>query len=365
MRTSVKSNESGMAIITALLVLMLVSGLMAGMFAALITDQRSHATDRDQSMAYAAAHAGLEKLTSTLGTSFDTDFSPTAADINAMDNFPPAIPNFEYTSPGGGAGSGYQISFTPDPGPGPNTGNPLTQVATITTGNWEGLRGMITPYVITVTAKSTSGNSEVRLRRELQTVAVPVFQFGIFGQNDLGFHAGPDFDFGGRVHTNASLYLAQGTDNELTFRDKITAFTQVKRDTLMNGAAITATGHTGLVKVPDDLNFTHWRPLTATESSGTLAAPWFGWQSLSVNTYLKNIVTQATGAKQLILPLAMQGAAPIDLIRRPGVNSNEHVPPATRVIYDQRYFGQAALRILLSDRPADITNLPTVTGRAD
>ncbi len=66
-----------------------------------------------------------------------------------------------------------------------------------------------------MTAKSTTGHSEVRLRRELQTVAVPVFQFGIFGQNDLGFHAGPDFDFGGRVHTNASLYLAQGTSNEL------------------------------------------------------------------------------------------------------------------------------------------------------
>jgi len=67
MRPSVKSNESGMAIITALLVLMLASGLMAGMFAALIADQKSHATDRDQSMAYAAAHAGLEKLTSNLG----------------------------------------------------------------------------------------------------------------------------------------------------------------------------------------------------------------------------------------------------------------------------------------------------------
>ncbi len=45
-----------------------------------------------------------------------------------IDNFPPAIPNFEFTSPGGGAGSGYNISFTPDPGPGPNTGNPLAPV---------------------------------------------------------------------------------------------------------------------------------------------------------------------------------------------------------------------------------------------
>ena len=51
-----------------------------------------------------------------------------------------------------------------------------------------------------------TGNSEVRLRRELQTVAVPVFQFGIFGEKSLGFHAGPNFDFGGRVHTNESLF---------------------------------------------------------------------------------------------------------------------------------------------------------------
>ena len=187
----------------------------------------------------------------------------------------------------------------------------------------------------------------MRLRRELQTVAVPVFQFGIFGQNDLGFHAGPDFDFGGRVHTNASLYLAQGTGNELTFRDKITAFTQVKRDTLMNGAAITATDHTGTRQGADRPRH-RLAPLLATESSGTTAAPWSGWQNLSVNTYKTNIRTEATGAKQLILPLAMQGAAPIDLIRRPAVNSNEH--NVNRVVYDQRLFGQASLRILLSDR---------------
>ena len=81
----------------------------------------------------------------------------------------------------------------------------------ITTGPFAGFKGLITPYTITVTAKSTTGNSEVRLRRELQTVAVPVFQFGIFGEKSLGFHAGPNFDFGGRVHTNESLYLARAT----------------------------------------------------------------------------------------------------------------------------------------------------------
>jgi hypothetical protein len=360
-----------MAIITALLVLMLASGLMAGMFAALIADQKSHATDRDQSMAYAAAHAGLEKLTSNLGALFDTDFSPSAAQINTIDNFPPTIPNFEYTAPGGTVGSGYQISFTPDPGPGANTGNPLAAVGTITTGNWDGLQGLITPYIITVTAKSSTGNSEVRLRRELQTVAVPVFQFGIFGQNDLGFHAGPNFSFGGRVHTNGSLFLAQGNSNQLTLSDKVTAFTQVVRDKIMNGAAITTTGHSGTVRVRD--SGSTYRNLLATETSGTVAAPcvgsattnsncWTGWKNLSEVTYATNIRTQATGAKLLNLPLAQQGAAPIDLVRRPVVLSNENT--ANPVVYAQRYYAQASLRILLSDRAADITGLPAVSAGA-
>ncbi len=76
MKRSLTKNESGVALVTALLVLMLASGLMAGMFAALLANQRSHATDRDQSVAYAAAHAGLEKLTAGLAALFATDFSP-------------------------------------------------------------------------------------------------------------------------------------------------------------------------------------------------------------------------------------------------------------------------------------------------
>ena len=138
-----KSNESGMAIITALLVLMLASGLMAGMFAALIADQRSHATDRDQSVAYAAAHAGLEKLTASLARALRHRLQPQRrATSTLIDNLPPAIPSFEFTSPGGGAGSGYAITFTPDPGPGANTGNPLAFPSSdITTGPLRRVQG--------------------------------------------------------------------------------------------------------------------------------------------------------------------------------------------------------------------------------
>ena len=42
------------------------------------------------------------------------------------------------------------------------------------------------------------------------------------------------------------------------------------------------------------------------------------------------------------------------------MNSNENVG-AARLVYDQRFFGQAAVRILLSDTAAEIQQLPTVT----
>lgn len=348
-----RTGERGMAMLSAILVLMLASGLMAGMFAAVLADQRSHQTDRDQTQAYAAAHAGLEKLTSTLGLLFEGDFSPSGAQLDALDNYAPSIPGFEYTSPGGTTGSGYAISFTPDP-----SGNPLASTSDITTGPFEGLKGLITPYTITVTARSTTGNSEVRLRREIQTVAVPVFQFGIFGEKTIGFHAGPNFNFGGRVHTNEKLFLASGTGSTLTFLDKITAFDEVVRDRLTNGISITLTNHTGNVSVPTVIGSSS-RNLLSTESSGTTAVPWGGWDNLSKYTYQANIRTEATGAKRLNLPLVSAGATPIDLIRRPAVNSSENV--TNKVVFDQRYFAQASVRILLSDRATDITDLPTIT----
>ena len=45
---------------------------------------------------------------------------------------------------------------------------------------------------------------------QIQTLGIPLFQFGIFSDTDLSFFPGPDFKFGGRVHTNGDLYLASG-----------------------------------------------------------------------------------------------------------------------------------------------------------
>jgi hypothetical protein len=370
---SPRNGEAGMALITVFMVLMLASALMVGFFAAIVADQRANGIDRDQTQAYAAAHAGLEKLTSDLASLFMTDYSPSVAQINALAGFPPTIPGFTYTAPGGTAGSGYSVTFTADTKAGPNFGNPVPDDPTgtpITAGPYAGFMGIITTYPVTITARS-KGGAEVRLRRELQTVAVPVFQFGVFSETDLTFYAGDDFNFGGRVQTNGNLFLSELTGATLTLADRVTAFKEVVRANLSNGVKVSDVGFTGTVNVIDTTAGGHTRALATTEGSVTgmpgpgqtlLTKPpaAASWTTISTGTYKSNIRNGLTGAKYLSLPLVSQGAQPIDLIRRPPVSEDT----TNALVFGQRYFSMASLRILLSDTAAEITNLPTVTSGA-
>ena len=350
-----RAGEQGMALMTTLMVTALVSALMLGFAATIISDQRATSADRDQTQAYAVAHAGLEKLTSDLADLFSTDFSPSAVQVNALAAGEPNLPGFEFKDPAGG--SGYTITFNTDA-----NGNPAPadlNGTAIPSGPFQGFRGIITPYDITVTARSRNLlGAEVRLRRTLQTVAIPVFQFGMFSENDLSFFAGPDFNFGGRVHTNENLFLAEGDGNDLTLSDRVTVVGDVVRTHLSNGWA-TSSNYNGNVRVLRAPNT--YRNLARNE--GSLVASLGSaqnepkWTSLSVGTYASYIRNGRTGARRLDLPLVSQGAQPIDLIRRPPANENIMAPQ----VYQQRFFAMSGLRILLSDTAADITGLPTVT----
>ena len=215
------------------------------------------------------------------------------------------------------------------------------------------------------------------MRRELQTVAVPVFQFGLFSESNLSFHAGSDFNFGGRIHTNSNLFLTSQGGATLTLGDKVTAVGEIVRKYLDNG--IDATGQwNGTVSMAKGTNV--FRDLAATEGSVINGLPAGGaactsttspacqneptWTNLSVGTYNGYIRNGRTGARRLDLPLVAWGAQPIDLIRRPTPPATAGGPKedvTTPLVYGQRFYSQAALRILLSDTDADLSVLPTAT----
>jgi hypothetical protein len=85
------------------------------------------------------------------------------------------------------------------------------------------------------------------------------------------------------------------------------------------------------------------------------------WQTVSLgaspanyNGFLRN---GSTGAKTLSLPLVAPGVGGTnaDLIRRPVAGED-----TASILFGERLFSKASLRILLSDTSADITNLPTI-----
>jgi hypothetical protein len=347
--------ESGIALVAALMIVLMLSALLTAFTLSVNSDQGMIGVDRDQNRAFYGSQAGLEKLTADLGTLFGSNYAPTTAQINALTNAAPAIPGISFTSPGGG--SGYQISFPTD-----GAGKPLAATRTVPNGPYEGLVGLITSYTMTSTAHTTS-DAEVRLRRSLQTVAVPVFQFGVFSETDLSFFAGPNFNFGGRVHTNGNLFLAEGDGSTLTMSDRVTAVGEVIR-TNLNNTWPTNNNYNGtvnIIRAPGT-----YRALTQSEGSlvGNLGTAQNNptWTNLSIGTYNGNIRNGRTGARRMDLPLVSMGATPVDLIRRPAENSSENATNPD--LFNQRYFAMASLRILLSDTAAHITSLPTVTGTA-
>ena len=350
-----RADERGMALIAALMVMMLVSAVLVGFTSMVIADQQASGLNRDQTQSYAAAHAGLEKLTSDLGDVFlGGNYSPNAAVLAGLEAAPPAIDGFVYAAPGQADGTGYRVMAQP------------TTTRQVPSGPFQGLIGLVTPYEITVTARSRTG-SEVRMRRTMQTVGVPVFQFGIFSENDLSFHAN-DYAFGGRVHSNANIFISSVGGTTLTLSDRVSAVGEIVRTHFSNGRS--AAAYNGTIRMakaagclpPPAAAGTSCRNLAQNEGSlvgnlGTARNP--NWTSLSLGTtnYNSYIRTGLTGARALELPLVSDGAAPVDIIRRPNPLAPD---PAT--LRPQRYYNLASLRILLSDTAAEITALPDTVG---
>lgn len=343
--------DSGIALLTTLLLMTLMSSLLVGFIILISSSQKLSGSNNDYSRAFYASEAGMEKLTADLGTLFDTNYSPSAAEINAITATPPAIPGIQYQRYDGT--SGYQITYNTDA-----SGNPLANVTQIQSGAYQGMSALATQYTLLVTAR-TANNNEVKLQRTTQTVGIPMFQFGIFSDTDLSFFPGPNFNFGGRTHTNGNLFLAAG--GILKLSDRVTAVKDVIRPYLSNNYPTTTGSYGGTVDITTSPGTASYRALGYTEGSlvgnlGSGVNPNWTNISLGASNYAGNLRNGATGATALNLGIVLLGSGttqPVDLIRRSVANENASVT-------NLRYYAQASLKILLSDNANDIMNLPCI-----
>ncbi len=358
--------DAGIALITTLLLLFLMSSLLVGFTVLLMTNQQLAGSNNDDVTAFYGAEAGMEQMTANLGDLFAQTYSPTASQINVISQNPPLISLqsgkfIQFLNSNGT--SGYTIT----PAATDVNGNPAPTISTIKSGPYSGMTALLTEYTMVVNSRTTEGR-EAKLQRTIQTVGIPMFQFGIFSDTDLSFFPGPNFNFGGRTHTNGNLFLAAG--GTLTLSDKVDAYKDIIRTNLENGWP-TSSNYTGTVQVTTQPGGTNYRSLASNEGSltGTLGTSAnTKWPTISTGTaptyYNSNLINgqgsaypqYSTGAKQLDLGIVTIGGGStqaIDLIRRPASGEASNVT-------GERYFAQASLRVLLSDDPADIMNLPCI-----
>jgi hypothetical protein len=357
--------QSGIALITTLLLLLLMSAMVVGFMLLVTEGQRLSGMNNEQSRAFYGAESGMEKLTADLGSLFGTTYAPTGAQVDLLATKPPVLPSSTGVSYIDVLGaSTYSIGYPKDA-----KGNPQTQFAQIKSGSsaFAGMSALETTYTLTVAARTVTGG-EAKLVRTTQTVGIPLFQFGIYSETDLSFFPGPNFNFGGRVHTNGNLFLDSGgpsgatpTDtgkNQLWLGNPVTAAKDILRDCLSNTNPESTSGrHPGSVEV--------------TNGGGSFQALGFGQGSLKsclgsgVNSSWPSISASfngnlRSGVKPLNLTITLLGngtTQPIDLIRRPVINEDSTNPG----VLGERYFSEGSLKILLSDNATDITSLPCVS----
>ena len=344
------AGDRGVALITTMMIMMLMSALMIGLTTTVMSDQRFRYIDRDRAKAFYGANSGLEKLTAELANLFFVNVAPTDAQIAALKNEMPSVPDVTFVTSGRGA---YGVLRLPSPIPEP-----------IATGPYAGLIALKNLYEMHSSVRTTDGG-EAHLKRKIETVAIPVFQFGMFSDVDLSFHAGPNFNFGGRIHTNGNLFIGEGDGNTLTLPEKVTAVKDIIRRRLVNGVAVSVSDHEGTISMATAPGA--FRNLALTEGSltdglGSAVNP--SWSNVSLSAYNGYIRNGKTGAKALNLPLLTSGGSNTDLVRRPPPGENV----TNETLYGERFFSKVSLRILLSDavngQAPDITSLPGVTATA-
>ena len=394
-----RRGERGIALVTALILLLLITGLAAGLTYMVMGQKNLSGGDIQANTSYYNTEAGIENMTAQLANLYQRQQSPNGATIAALGNTPPTISGVTWKE--------YTFSVATDA-----NGNPVTYNGVVPqdSSGLGGLSAAIVPITLKATAQLNDGTTgstgtklptQVRMLRKVEIALIPVFQFGVFSDMDLAYHAGPDFHFDGRVHTNGNLFLSgQGTTD---FNDPITIAkktgsaagslgdNQVFRDVLPNFIGTSSQGYTGAVMIPSSSNGCYNPPTInswATSSSNPSTCKPISMSQGTVNSTTASRTTTGTGISwtatlygggstsapawdnmvssnwgtmmqrdtpPLILPFinGATGSAtdplPIEIIRRPPVNEDP-----TSNLGSSRLYNEASIRIMLDDDPTNL-----------
>lgn len=366
-------SERGAALAIAVIVVAILSviGLTALAFAS--SEARIAGSDLNRTHAFYASSAGLEKMTNDFSNLFREKMNPTAGDLDAIRNSPPA----ELVTEG--------FSFSQTLEEDADRLNELRAMqglpsniyprVNIPDGPYSGLYASIVPYKMSSTATNFGTRSEVKLEREFNNYLVPLFQFGMFSNDDIEIHPGPLMTFNGRIHSNRNIYALRNTK----FLNRLTMAGEFIRDANRGGEDNTSSGNTNVWVEVNGLNVQSTLGSGSVKAGGgkpggpqltgatvgqrgyfpdsPLGMPNNQWESRSVANPSGNqtdrfggkVLTRTTGATALKLPLELNGNSPAELIKR-------SLPSDGEILASSRYDHKAEIRVYLDDESAPSGN---------
>ncbi|HEY8561364.1 MAG TPA: hypothetical protein VIL74_13385 [Pyrinomonadaceae bacterium] len=367
MKKSFWRNEDGSAMVIALLILTLLGAFVALAVTRTSNETAAASNDAAESRAFAAAQGSLEIMTRNFDKIFEEKLSPAPADLAHVESQVP--PGFE---------DDYDFAQR-------ITQTEETRTVVMSGQLLQGLNALRDEWQVETTATDRTNGVEVALRRKFYNNRVPIFQFGIFYDDDLEFHPGPRFDFGGRVHSNANMFMMANTG--LYFSSRVSAAGHILTDVSRNGRSYTNWGENVFIKNGSGTYVKLTHAMGSALKSPSNGDPVFtssdmpkvyknnDWED-SRKLFQGNLLSEQ---KSLNLPLKIASkiaGAPLDYIelvkrgKNVGDLQNDGVGVAPVKAGDadsvttskERYFNKKGIRISLSDSKAKLPGCAAGSG---
>lgn len=359
-------SQNGAALAIAIIIMAILAVIAMTALAFSSSEARIAGSDLQRSQTFYAASAGLEKMTSDFSDLFRIKMNPTAADLVLIENSPPPALVAE--------GFSYNQNIEED-------AERLAELRTIQglpsniyprvnlpSGPYAGLYASIIPYKMSSKALMDNTGAEVELERDFNNYLVPLFQFGIFSNDDIEVHPGPLMTFNGRVHGNKNIYALRNTK----FLSRLTMGGEFVRDAWRSGAPNVSSGNTNVWVEVSGINVNSSLGNGSVKAgSGYVGGPNFPsagpgdrgyfpgspdgvanttWEIESVkpastgvsDRFGGKVLTNTTGASELKMPLELAGNSSAEIIKRA-------LPSDDYVLTDARYHNKSQIRILIDD----------------
>jgi hypothetical protein len=364
-----KQTEKGAALAMAIIVtaILAVVALTALTFSS--TEARIAGSDLQRTQTFYAAETAMEKMTNDFSNLFRQKMNPTSADLAQIAaDYPQALQTEGFTFAQTLEEDTDRLDELRAIQGLPSNVYPRVNISD---GPYAGLYSSVIPYKMTSQANRTITRTEVKLERDFNNYLVPLFQFGMFSNEDIEIHPGPLMTFNGRIHTNGNLYALRNTK----FLNRITAAGEFVRDATRGGEPNDAAGNdnvwieVGGINVKSDLGAGSVKSGGGTVGGPNLPGSTSGqrgyfpgspngiananWETESVrqptagtsNRFGGQILTNTTGAAALKLPLELAGNSAAELIKR-------SLPSDSDILKFSRYHNKSQIRILIDDETA-------------